>query len=53
MSRNRGQGSQRGQGGFPWLDFPQSGSKATLVAWRKKLEKLKKKDFYLPNELDW
>ena len=53
MSRNRAQSSKGSQRGCPWLDFPQIGSKSTLLAWKRKLEKLKKKEFYLPNEIDW
>ncbi|XP_052619683.1 uncharacterized protein LOC128126028 [Lactuca sativa] len=53
MNRDIGQNAPRNQGDFPWFNFPQIGSKSTLVRWRKKLETLKKKDFYLPNESNW
>lgn len=53
MNRCREQNAPRNQGGFLWFNFPQVGSKASLVRWRKNLETLKKKDFYLPNELSW
>ena len=46
INRSRGKGASRDQGDFPWINFPQIGSKATLVRWRRKLETLKKKDFY-------
>ena len=48
-----GQRSRGNQGEFPWFNFPQIGSKPTLVRWKKKLATLNGKDIYVPNELNW
>lgn len=49
----RGQQVPRDQGDFPWYNFPQFVSQRTLTKWRSKLEKLKKKELYIANELYW
>lgn len=52
----RGQRSQqapREQGEFPWYNFPAVVSQRVLMKWRSKLEKLKKREFYIANEVNW
>lgn len=53
MSR-RGQSScGSGRGNVSWLNFSQITSKSTLVQAKQKLETLKQKNIYVPNEIDW
>lgn len=43
----------RDQGYFPWFDFPEIRTKANMTRWKKKIETAKKKEFYVPNEVNW
>lgn len=47
------QSSRRSQGSHPWLTFPRISSDSTMRRWRKKPDKLKKKEIYVPDALDW
>lgn len=49
----RGEKIPKDQGDFPWYNFPQVVSQRTLAEWRRRLEKLKKNEFYIANEVSW
>lgn len=52
----RGQRSQQDpweQGEFAWYNFPEVVSPRVLAEWRNKLEKLKVREFYIADEVNW
>lgn len=49
----RGQPIPRDQEEFPWYNFSQVVSQRTMTEWRNKLEKLKTKEVYIANEMNW
>lgn len=49
----RGQSLAGNHGDIPWLTFSQMTSKSSIVRAKKKLEILKKKEIYVPNEINW
>lgn len=51
--RKRGPEAPRDQGDFPWYNFPEVVSQRVLTEWRNKLEKMKRKEFYITNEVNW
>nr|KAJ0193092.1 hypothetical protein LSAT_V11C800439440 [Lactuca sativa] len=51
-SGQRGQQPPREQREFPWNNFPEVVSQRVLAEWWKNLEKMKKKEFYIANEVN-